>query len=179
MRPRKLGARPLHAGSRGTPRQRACRSEALRRVSFDVAGRQPTSPPGGVGCRAAHVRAGGKVGGGEERIAIRVRPLFQRGVPGPGPASFATAGVYNAFRPMVGAHGRSPTSSFLPVLPVLRCDEPASRGIPRFSPTMGMGSSRRPLPVRCSLRTPSNRMTSCSDFRMENFTSDPTFKNIW
>ena len=33
--------------------------------------------------------------------------------------------------------------------------------------------------VRCLLRTPSNHRTSCSDFRMKEFTSDLTSKNIW
>ena len=39
----------------------------------------------------------------------------------------------------------------LAILPVLRCAGPASRGIPRFSPTEGMGNGSRPIPyaVRC------------------------------
>ena len=39
--------------------------------------------------------------------------LLQRDVPGPGPASHLTTGVYNSFELIVRAHGRSPTSSFL------------------------------------------------------------------
>ena len=41
-----------------------------------------------------------------------IDPL-QRDVPGPGPASYLTTGVYSSFELMIRAHGRSPTSSFL------------------------------------------------------------------
>ena len=49
----------------------------------------------------------------EVRNDLQFAPLFQRGVPGPGPASYATTGVCRIFELMVRAHGRSSTSSFL------------------------------------------------------------------
>ena len=39
--------------------------------------------------------------------------LLQRGAPGSGSDSYLTTGVYSSFELMVGAHGRSPTSSYL------------------------------------------------------------------
>ena len=47
------------------------------------------------------------------RSTIQSADLLQRDVPGPGPASYLTAGVYSSFELMVCAHGRNPTSSFL------------------------------------------------------------------
>ena len=47
------------------------------------------------------------------RNTIQLADLFHRGVPGPGPACYLTAGVYSCFEVMVRAHGRSPISSFL------------------------------------------------------------------
>ena len=38
---------------------------------------------------------------------------LQRDVPGPGPASYSTTGVYNSFELIVRAQGRTPASSFL------------------------------------------------------------------
>ena len=38
---------------------------------------------------------------------------LQRDVPGPGPASYSTTGVYNSFEHIVRARGRSLTFSFL------------------------------------------------------------------
>ena len=47
------------------------------------------------------------------RSIIQFADLLQRHVPGPGPASYLTTGVYSCFELKVRAHGRSPTSSFL------------------------------------------------------------------
>ena len=47
------------------------------------------------------------------RNTMQFADLLQRDVPGPGPASYLTTGVYSSFELMVRAHGRSPTSSFL------------------------------------------------------------------
>ena len=47
------------------------------------------------------------------RSAAQFADLLQRDVPGPGPASYLTTGVYSSFEIMIRAHGRSPTSSFL------------------------------------------------------------------
>lgn len=54
------------------------------------------------------------------RGALQFVALFQRGVPGPGAASYATASAHSTFDIMVSAHERSPTSSFL--LCSLFCD---------------------------------------------------------
>ena len=45
--------------------------------------------------------------------AVQFADLIQRDVPGPGPASYLTTGVYSSFDLMVRAHRRRPTSSFL------------------------------------------------------------------
>ena len=47
------------------------------------------------------------------RTIMQLADLLQRDVPGQGPASYLTAGVYSSFELMVRVHGRSPTSSFL------------------------------------------------------------------
>ena len=47
------------------------------------------------------------------RSTVQFANLLQRDVPGPGPASYLTAGVHSSFELMARAHGRSPTSSFL------------------------------------------------------------------
>ena len=55
------------------------------------------------------------------RSTLQFPPLFQRGVPGRGPASCATTAVCSTFELMVRAHGRSLLFSFL--LCSLCCDE--------------------------------------------------------
>ena len=47
------------------------------------------------------------------RNIMQFADLLQRDVPGPGPASYLTTGVYSSFELMIHVHGRSPTSSFL------------------------------------------------------------------
>ena len=47
------------------------------------------------------------------RSTVQSADLLQRDVPGPGPASYLTTGIYSSCELMVRAHGRSPTSSFL------------------------------------------------------------------
>ena len=54
------------------------------------------------------------------RSALQFARLFQRGVLRPGPASYATTGVYSTFELMARAHGMSLKSSFL--LCSLFCD---------------------------------------------------------
>ena len=51
------------------------------------------------------------MGGTKEHSTIRRPPPTRR--PRSGPASYLKTGVYSSFEPMVCAHGRSPTSSFL------------------------------------------------------------------
>ena len=47
------------------------------------------------------------------RNIMQFADLLQRDVPGPGPATYLTTGVYSSFQLMVRAHMRSLTSSFL------------------------------------------------------------------
>ena len=47
------------------------------------------------------------------RNTMQFADLLQRNVPGPGPASYLTTGVYDSFEVMVRSQGRSPTSSLL------------------------------------------------------------------
>ena len=54
------------------------------------------------------------------RSALQFALLFRWDAPGPGPASYATTGVYSTFELMVRAYERSPNPSFL--LCSLLCD---------------------------------------------------------
>ena len=62
------------------------------------------------------------------------------------------------------------------MLPILRCAERASRGIPRFSPTEGMGNGGRPIPyaVRCIRHPTAGYPTPTSKSKTLHRTSRPT-----
>ena len=47
------------------------------------------------------------------RNIMQFADLLQRDVPGPGPASYLTTGVYDSFELMIRSQGRTPTLSFL------------------------------------------------------------------
>ena len=107
------------------------------------------------------------------RSAFQFAPLFQRGVPGPWLASYATTGVYSTFELMGGS--QLPRSCCAPCF-AMRC-ACLERHTSIF-PNQVNGKQLPASTVFCSLRTPYNRRTSCSDFRMEVFTSDFTSSNI-
>ena len=54
-------------------------------------------------------------GGRREALwsTMQFADLLQRVVPGPGPASYLTTGVYDSFELMIRSQGRTPTLSFL------------------------------------------------------------------
>ena len=108
--------------------------------------------------RPAELARGLSMNGHEGRwVAVRGGLQFaarvQRSIPGPEPASYVTTGIYSTFELMLRAMGGAQSRRSC-CAPCTRCAGPASRGVPRSSPTEGMGSGGRPLPnaVRCIRR---------------------------
>ena len=67
----------------------------------------------------------------------------------------------------------------LAMLPILRCAGPVSRGIPRFSPTEGMGNGDRPIPyaVRCVRHPIAGYFTPIPKSKNLHRTSRPTISS--
>lgn len=141
--------------------------------------------PGGNGPpHSAVLTRGVSISGQGERwaavwSALQFAPLFQRGVPGPGPANYETTGVCSTFEFMVHAHRRSPTSLFL--LCSLFCD---ALSLPRgayldFPRPREWKASAGNYHVLFGAHAIQPQEVSFSDFRMEDFASDLTSKNIW
>ena len=110
------------------------------------------------------------------RSALQFARLFQRGILRPGPASYATTGVYSTFELMARAHGMSLKSSFL--LCSLFCD---ALSLPRGAyldfprPREWEGSNCRPLPcaVRCARHPTARRLAQTSEWKTLHRTSPP------
>lgn len=47
------------------------------------------------------------------RVTMKCADLLQQDIPGPGPNSYLTTGVFRSFELMIHAHGRIPSSAFL------------------------------------------------------------------
>ena len=157
MPPRRVCARQLHAGTSGSPCERAYKPEVLRRVQLRVGRGKATPSPAELARRLQMTESGGRWAA--LRNTMQFAHLLQRDVPGPGPASYLTTGVHDSFELIVRYQARSPTSSFL--LCSLFSD---ALGLPQavylaFPPLERMGGGCPPPP--CAARSVRDPITEC------------------